>query len=133
MARRVIVEMIDDLDGSVGEDVETVSFALDGHRYEIDLSGRNARKLRETIAEFISASRRLRSGRGPAPVKTRRGATVERAATVDQAAKRQRVPNSSRPPVAASTDASTKTNPNAPSTKGSKSKVVAPKLPVFSG
>jgi hypothetical protein len=64
MAQKVVVEMIDDLDGTVGEDVTTVSFALDGRSYEIDLNARNAQQLRDSLAEFVTASHRARSGRG---------------------------------------------------------------------
>jgi nucleoid-associated protein Lsr2 len=63
MAQQVVVEMVDDLDGTVGEDVTTVSFALDGRIYEIDLCERNAEKLRNGLAEYIDASRRQRGGR----------------------------------------------------------------------
>jgi hypothetical protein len=64
MAQKVVVEMVDDLDGSVGEGVTTVGFALDGRSYEIDLNVRNAQKLRDSLAEFVASSRRPRSGRG---------------------------------------------------------------------
>ena len=37
MAQKVIVELVDDLDGTVSEDISTVTFALDGVSYEIDL------------------------------------------------------------------------------------------------
>jgi hypothetical protein len=40
-----------------------VGFALDGRSYEIDLNSDNAEKLRESLAEFIAAGRRQRSGR----------------------------------------------------------------------
>jgi hypothetical protein len=63
MAQKVFVEMVDDLDGSVGEGVTTVGFALDGRSYEIDLNSGNAEKLRDSLAEFIAAGRRQRSGR----------------------------------------------------------------------
>ena len=45
MAQQVQVVLVDDLDG--GKAAETVSFALDGVSYEIDLSAKNAAKLRE--------------------------------------------------------------------------------------
>lgn len=46
MAQKVQVILLDDLDG--GDAAETVSFALDGASYEIDLSAKNASKLRDT-------------------------------------------------------------------------------------
>ena len=44
MAQKVQVLLVDDLDG--GEADETVTFALDGKTYEIDLTTANADKLR---------------------------------------------------------------------------------------
>jgi hypothetical protein len=64
MAQKVVVEMVDDLDGTAGSDVTTVAFALDGRGYEIDLNERNARKLRDALADFVAAGRRQRPGRG---------------------------------------------------------------------
>lgn len=62
MAKTVIVKLTDDIDGDDAD--ETVSFALDGRSYEIDLSSKNAARLREAIEPFI-AKARARSG--PAP------------------------------------------------------------------
>ncbi|MFD8548721.1 Lsr2 family protein [Streptomyces sp. NPDC059649] len=67
MAQKVQVLLVDDLDG--GEAHETVTFALDGKAYEIDLSDGNAEKLRESLAEFVKAGRRTggrSGGRGKA-------------------------------------------------------------------
>lgn len=57
MARKTVVELIDDLDGSTAE--QTVSFSLDGVAYEIDLSEENAHKLRDELGEWITKSRRV--------------------------------------------------------------------------
>jgi hypothetical protein len=67
VAQKVQVLLVDDLDG--GEAEETVTFALDGKSYEIDLSDTNAQKLRESLAEFVKAGRRTggrSAGRGKA-------------------------------------------------------------------
>lgn len=56
MAQKHIVQLIDDLDGV--EAAETVEFALDGTRYEIDLSADNAAKLRDVLAGYIANARR---------------------------------------------------------------------------
>ena len=50
MAQKVEVEVVDDLDGS--EPAGTVSFALDGRSYEIDLSDDNAARLRGSLCEL---------------------------------------------------------------------------------
>ncbi len=62
MTKRVIVELIDDLDSSKTAD-ETVSFAIDGVEYEIDLSTDNADSLRGALADYINAGRRTTPGR----------------------------------------------------------------------
>jgi hypothetical protein len=61
MAQKTIVQLIDDLDQGSAD--ETVSFGLDGTNYEIDLSAKNAAKLRDTLANYIANARRAgRSG-----------------------------------------------------------------------
>ncbi|WP_410874646.1 histone-like nucleoid-structuring protein Lsr2 [Nocardia sp. A7] len=58
MARKVVVTLIDDFDGtSVAED--TVNFEIDGAAFEIDLSGANAAKLRETFDQWLPHARRI--------------------------------------------------------------------------
>ena len=66
VARKTVVEWVDDIDGS--EASETVTFTIDGSRYEIDLSEENAAKLREVMSGWIEASRRSthRKARGSA-------------------------------------------------------------------
>ena len=65
MAQRVNVVLVDDIDGNDAS--ETVSFALDGVDYEIDLSDEHAAQLREALAVYIGHGRRTggrrRSGR----------------------------------------------------------------------
>ena len=56
MAQRVQVLLVDDLDG--GDASETVSFALDGVTYEIDLSESNAARFRDDLASWIGHARR---------------------------------------------------------------------------
>ena len=57
MAQKVQVILVDDIDG--GEADETVSFALDGVSYEIDLSESNAAELRDAIAQWVGHARRV--------------------------------------------------------------------------
>jgi hypothetical protein len=56
MAQQVNVKFVDDLDGS--DAAGTVSFALDGRAYEIDLSEDNAARLRDSLASFVAAGRK---------------------------------------------------------------------------
>lgn len=67
MAQKVQVLLVDDIDG--GEADETVTFALDGKSYEIDLNTDNAQKLRKALEDFVKAGRRTgrsSGGRGKA-------------------------------------------------------------------
>src|SRR5689334_4201388 len=59
MAQKVTVELVDDLDGTASDDITTVSFALDGVSYEIDLNQDNASNLRTALADVIAAGRRV--------------------------------------------------------------------------
>lgn len=58
MAKKVTVTLVDDFDGSAAAD-ETVEFGLDGVTYEIDLSAKNAKKLREDLKTWVEAGRRV--------------------------------------------------------------------------
>jgi len=62
VARKVITLLTDDLDGSEAD--RTVEFGLDGVNYTIDLSGKNAGKLRQVLEPYIAAG--TRAGRAGA-------------------------------------------------------------------
>jgi len=67
MAQKTVIQLTDDLDGTkISGSGETVAFVLDGVSYQIDLSDKNARKLRDTLAPYVAAARRgaSRSSRG---------------------------------------------------------------------
>ncbi len=57
MARKVQVTLVDDLDG--GQADETVAFEFDGTAYEIDLSTKNAEKLRKAVGSYINVARKV--------------------------------------------------------------------------
>ena len=56
MTQRRIIELEDDLDGGAAD--ETMTFGLDGRRYEIDLSSQHAQDLRQALAPYVTAGRR---------------------------------------------------------------------------
>ena len=64
MARRTVVRLIDDIDGS--EAAETVLYGIDGRLWEIDLSVENARDLHDVLAPYLTVSRPHRPD-GPPP------------------------------------------------------------------
>ena len=57
MAQKVQTLFVDDIDGSDADG--TVRFGLDGTDYEIDLNSEHAQALRDALARYISAARRV--------------------------------------------------------------------------
>jgi hypothetical protein len=96
MAQKVTVEMTDDLDGSQAD--TTVSFAIDGNAYEIDLSKRNAAAMRRTFDRYIEHARKQgRSTRRARATRDRRHSSDVRAwakAHGVQVSERGRIPAS---------------------------------------
>ncbi|GAA1525232.1 Lsr2 family protein [Actinomadura kijaniata] len=80
MAQKVQVLLVDDLDG--GEADETVSFSIDGASYEIDLSGANAKKLRDSLQPFVEKSRKAGTARRGRRGAARTGSNRERSAEI---------------------------------------------------
>jgi hypothetical protein len=72
MAKQIITLLTDDLDGSEAD--RSVEFGLDGVNYTIDLSDKNAGKLRKALDPFLAVA--TRTGRGRIDVRPRRGATA---------------------------------------------------------
>ncbi|PKW27905.1 histone-like nucleoid-structuring protein Lsr2 [Phycicoccus duodecadis] len=70
MAKKVQVLLVDDVDKESPAD-ETVTFALDGVSYEIDLTTENASKLRDSLALWIGHAERT-GGRRTARTTTAR-------------------------------------------------------------
>lgn len=73
MAKKHITQLIDDLDGTVLDEGNTIHFSLEGRAYEIDLSDDNAAALRDALEPFISAGRAVGSAGAGArrPVRAR--------------------------------------------------------------
>jgi len=73
MAQKVLVQLVDDLDGTSSLDVTTVLFGLDGVTYEIDLSDANAERLRESLSQYVDSARRVggRVKRGTRPASSK--------------------------------------------------------------
>ncbi|MGW5518876.1 histone-like nucleoid-structuring protein Lsr2 [Nocardia africana] len=87
MAKKVIVELIDDFDGKSKAE-ETVSFSLDGVEYEIDLSTKNASKLRAAFEKWTGSARKVgRAPRGKAKTGARTAADKQQTAAIREWAK----------------------------------------------
>src|SRR4051794_22354444 len=69
MASNTIVEVTDDLDGS--PDATTVSFAVRGRPYEIDLSPANQEAFDEALARYIDAARKPAGSPAPSRAASR--------------------------------------------------------------
>ncbi len=72
MARKTRVTLEDDIDG--GPAAETLRFGIGGIEYEIDLSERNAARLRTQLGPFIEHGRKA----GPRPRRVVRTAASRR-------------------------------------------------------
>jgi len=61
MAQKIITQLVDDIDGKELHDGEgeTITFALDGTTYEIDLSLKNADTFRGLFQDYIANGRRV--------------------------------------------------------------------------
>ncbi|MGW5924586.1 histone-like nucleoid-structuring protein Lsr2 [Nocardia fluminea] len=80
MARKVIVSLVDDFDGTSEAD-ETVTFGIDEVTYEIDLSDPNATKLRDTFDQWLPHARRIgraKASTGRLAAKTSASAPIRR-------------------------------------------------------
>lgn len=96
MAKKVIVELVDDYDGeSVAQ--ETVRFGLDGVEYEIDLSAKNAAALRQVFKTWSAAARHVgRIAKAKSPVGARTSVDREQTAAIRDWARRNGYTVSSR-------------------------------------
>ena len=68
MARKVTVELQDDLDGGPAD--ETLRFGVGGVQYEIDLSNKNVAAFRRQLAPFIEHARKAGKGQRHRPVRS---------------------------------------------------------------
>jgi hypothetical protein len=66
MARKVITLLTDDLDGSEAD--RTVEFGIEGVNYTIDLTEKNAGKLRKALDPYLTAATRI--GRSSSDLRT---------------------------------------------------------------
>lgn len=84
MARRIVHQLVDDIDGAVlgiGEG-ETVHFSLNSTAYEIDLSSENADAFREALEPYVAAARRASSSPSRAGSSRKRAAGAPETATI---------------------------------------------------
>ncbi len=90
MAKKVTVTLVDDFDGEAAAD-ETVEFGLDGVTYELDLSSKNAKKLRDDLKVWVEKGRRVggrRRGRSSGAGRGRASIDREQSAAIREWARR---------------------------------------------
>lgn len=80
MARRIVHQLVDDIDGTVLEigEGETVNFSLDGRAYELDLSDANAAAFRDILAPYVSAGRSTSTSSASAGARKRKSGGAQR-------------------------------------------------------
>lgn len=111
MSKRVVVELIDDLDGKPIDGEQgggTVKFALQGRQFELDLSAANLAKLEAAVAPFVEVARA--SSESVSPTAPRRRKSTSELAEIREWARAQgiavsgygRVPSEVRAAYAAS-------------------------------
>jgi hypothetical protein len=68
VAQKTVVTLLDDLDGSEAEG--TITFALNGVQYDIDLSKKNSDKLTKALAPYLASARKVSTMTSPRTNKT---------------------------------------------------------------
>ena len=68
MAQKTVVQLVDDFDGKeLGPNQgETVRVSLDGAQYELDLSHKNAQRLRDDFGKWLDHARKVGGRRSSA-------------------------------------------------------------------
>jgi len=82
MAKQLITLLTDDIDGSEAD--RTVEFGLDGVTYTIDLSDKNAGKLRKALDPYLAAASRVGRGTANGRIATRTTTAAPSRANRDQ-------------------------------------------------
>jgi nucleoid-associated protein Lsr2 len=82
MAKQIITVLTDDLDG--GDADRTVEFGLDGVNYTIDLSEKNAGKLRKALDPYLGKAARIGRATAPARIASRGAAAAPSRTDRDQ-------------------------------------------------
>jgi hypothetical protein len=77
MAKQVLTQLVDDLDG--GEADVNIEFGWNGDWYEMDLSMKNSDEYEDLMARYLAVARKVRKQTGPKQARNgRRPATQDR-------------------------------------------------------
>lgn len=59
MAQKIVTVLTDDIEGTeIAKGGESITFAIDGTEYEIDLNDKNAKKMREAFQFYVDHGRK---------------------------------------------------------------------------
>ena len=76
VAKTIVTEYTDDLDGSKAQG--TVRFSFGGTAYEIDLSSKNTKAFEKVLSPYLAAARKVRGGVGAPSRRSRSAANPKR-------------------------------------------------------
>lgn len=77
MAKKVIVQLIDDIDQTpIDDGGEHITFAVDGTEYEIDLGPDNAAQFRQALGQYIEYAAKVTSSNGSSRASATRSAST---------------------------------------------------------
>jgi hypothetical protein len=76
MAKTIVTEYTDDLDGSKAQG--TVRFSYGGTAYEIDLSSKNTKAFEKVLSPYLAAARKVRGGVSAPTRRSRSAGTPKR-------------------------------------------------------
>jgi hypothetical protein len=104
VSQHTVIQLFDDLDGSPIPDGggTTISFALDGTSYEIDLTTEHAEALRAALAAYIEAGRKTTATTAGSRRSPARSGSASNPSVVRDWARAQGMPVSDRGRVPAS-------------------------------
>lgn len=93
MARKqeIVVTLTDDVDGS-SKGIETVSFAVEGVSYEIDLGPKNVKALRADFEKWASHARKAKRATAPKAKRSAAAKAPSEAAAIRIWAAEQNIP-----------------------------------------
>ncbi|MEU4321438.1 Lsr2 family protein [Nocardia fluminea] len=100
MARKVIVELVDDYDGESKAE-ETVLFSVDGVAYEIDLSILNAEALRGVFERWTPHARKIGRVQRSKAISAKPAIDRDRTAAIREWARKEGIEVSSRGRISA--------------------------------
>jgi hypothetical protein len=96
MAQKIQVLLTCDLEDAEKPATETIGFAVDGTSYEVDLCDKHAKQFRDAFSTYVTAGRRVSSGRGVGRRSSRANSDRERTQAIRTWARKKGIKVSER-------------------------------------